>query len=121
MTKWNVLENLKRLMPMEEEVIEKALPICSQCLEEIRENLRDDADENDKRIAVAAAGLAYYQLMIASISADDAVTSFRAGDVTVSKNPVAIMETAANIRDEALARAVPVLKDRDFLFRQVGI
>ena len=121
MTKWNVLENLKRLMPMEEETVEKALPICTQCLEEIRENLRDDADENDKRIAVAAAGLAYYQMMIASISANDAVTSFRAGDVTVSKNPVAIMETAANIRNEALARAVPILKDRDFLFRQVGI
>ncbi len=121
MTKWNVLEQLKRLMPMNEEAVEKAIPICGQCLEEIRGNLRDDADKEDKRIALAAAGLAYYQLMIASISADDAVTSFRAGDVTVTKNPVAIMEIAANIRDEALARAVPILKDRDFVFRQVGI
>lgn len=121
MTKWNVLEQLQRLMPMEEEAVERAIPICSQCLDEINENLRDDADKNDKRIALAAAGLAYYQLMITSISADGTVTSFRAGDVTVSKNPGAILETAANIRDEALARAVPILKDRDFVFRQVGI
>lgn len=117
----SVLNRLRQFITLDEQGAENALPLCEICLSQLTERLRDDADENDMRIAEAAAGLAYYRLMLRAAASDSAVESFRAGDVTVTRSPAAVLEIAAKIRNEALAGAAPLIKDDNFFFGQVEI
>ncbi len=115
-----VLSRLRQLVTLDEEGAENALPLCSLCLDEIRTRLRKNADPNDLRIAQAAAGLAYYRTVLREVSDSDGTTSFKAGDVTVTRTPAAILEIASSVRDEAFAGAADLLTDCNFMFRQVG-
>lgn len=117
----SVLNRLRQLVTLDEQGAENALPLCGLCLEEIRTRLRKGADENDLRLAQAAAGLAFYRLTLRSAADGDGATSFKAGDVTVTRSPAAGMELAVAVRDEALAQAADLLTDRDFMFRQVDV
>ena len=117
----SVLNRLRQLVTLDEQGAENALPLCALCLEEIRSKLRSGADENDIRLAQAAAGLVFYRLMLRTAADGSNVTGFKAGDVTVTRSPAASMELAVSVRDEALAEVSDLLEDRDFMFRQVGI
>lgn len=121
MNKWTVLNSLRQLLPLDKREADIALPLCSNCLEEIRENLREDADPQDIRIATAAAGLAYYKLMVYLLADDGNVSSFRAGDITVKQDSKSVIKIAENVRNDALLRAVPILRDKSFIFRQVDV
>lgn len=117
----SVLNRLRQLVTLDEQGAENALPLCGLCLEEIRSKLRSGADENDIRLAQAAAGLAFYRLMLRTSADGSNATSFKAGDVTVTRSPAASMELAVSVRDEALAAVADLLEDRDFIFRQVDV
>ncbi len=108
-------------MTLDEKEAENALPLCSICLNEIRNRLREGADENDSRIASAAAALAFYRITIRNAADSQGTTSFKAGDVTVSRTPAAAVELAVTVRDEAFAAAADLIEDSSFVFRQVGI
>lgn len=116
-----VLNRLRQLVTLDEQGAENALPLCGLCLDEIKSRLRDGADENDIRVAQAAAGLAYYRLALRQAADGSNTTSFKAGDVTVTRSPGALLELATVVRDEALAQAAEIIDDKDFLFRQVGV
>ncbi len=83
--------------------------------------IRDSADPTDIRIINVAVGIAYYKLTIQRLSGEDSITSFKAGDITVSKSATAALEIAGSLRDERLRAALPLLKDEEFVFKQVGI
>lgn len=117
----SVLNRLRQLVTLDEQGAENALPLCGLCLEEIRSKLRSGADENDIRLAQAAAGLAFYRLMLRNAADGSNATSFKAGDVTVTRSPAASMELVVSVRDEALAAVTDLLEDRDFIFRQVDV
>lgn len=119
-TQWTVLGNLKQISSLDEEET-AALPLCLTCLEDIRARLKAGADTNDPCIERAAAGLAFYKLMLKRITEDGTVTSFKAGDMSVTQKPAELLRLAATVRDEAIAGAAPLLKDEDFLFMKVGI
>ena len=114
-----VLFRLRQLVTLDEEGAENALPLCVLCLEEVKSRLKKNADGNDPRLAQAAAALAYYRTVLRDAADSDGTTSFKAGDVTVTRTPAAMLEIAVGIRDEAFAQASDLLTDRDFLFRQV--
>lgn len=118
---YTVLNGLRQLITLDEEEAENTLPLCGVCLNEIKARLREGADENDSRIAAAAAALAFYRLTIRNSADSHGTTSFKAGDVTVSRTPAAAVELAVKIRDEAFADAADLIEDRSFVFRQVGI
>ncbi len=120
LTEKTVLNLLSQLVTLDEQGAENALPLCGLCLGEIRGRLREGADENDPKIAAAAAGLAYYRLTLRNASDSSGTTSFKAGDVTISRSPAALMQMAVTVRDEAIAQAAELLIDPDFVFRQVG-
>lgn len=117
----SILNRLRQLVTLDEQGAENALPLCGICLEEIRSKLREGADENDSRLAQAAAGLAFYRLTLRNAADGEGATSFKAGDVTVTRSPAASIELAVSVRDESLAQAADLLEDRDFIFRQVDI
>ncbi len=117
----NVLARLRQLVTLDEEGAENALPLCRLCLEEILSRLKESADKDDPRIAQAAAGLAYYRKVIREAADNDGTTSFKAGDVTVTRTPAAMLEIACTVRDEAILQAAELLEDCGFVFRQVDV
>lgn len=117
----NVLARLRQLVTLDDEGAENALPLCRLCLEEIQSRLKESADKDDPRIAQAAAGLAYYRKVIREAADNDGTTSFKAGDVTVTRTPAAMLEIACTVRDEAILQAAELLEDCGFVFRQVDV
>ena len=118
---YTVLNGLRQLITLDEKEAENALPLCSRCLDEIRKRLREGADENDSRIALCAAALTFYRIAIRNAADSQGTTSFKAGDVTVSRSPAAAIELAVKVRDEAFAAAADLIEDTGFVFRQVGV
>jgi len=118
MNQWNVLNSLRQLTVLDDEAAANALPFCKASLDEIRESLKSAADENDPRVGRAAAGLAFYRLTAQKLSGEDSVTSFKAGDVTISQSASAALDIASRARDEAYLAVLPLLRDDRFVFTQ---
>ncbi|NLX93344.1 MAG: hypothetical protein GXZ02_05705 [Clostridiales bacterium] len=116
---WTVLSRLRQIATLDEEGTAAGLSLCLICLEEIRTRLKDDVDAHDPGVERAAAGLAFYKLILKRITLDGAVTRFKAGDVSVSQDSRGLLAVAEKVRDEAIAAAAPLLKDELFLFKQV--
>lgn len=116
----SVLRRLRQLITLDEDEAENALPLCSVCLEDIAGRLRENADPDDIRIAQAAAALTFYRIVMRNAADGEGLSSFKAGDVTVTHSPAASIEIAVRLRDEALAAAADLIKDDNFLFRQVS-
>ena len=115
-----VLYRLRQLVTLDDEGAENALPLCEMCLEDMLCKLRKNADPNDPRIAQAAAALACYRLALRKAGDSDGNVSFKAGDVTVTRTPAAMIEYAARMRDDAIIQAADLITDNSFVFRQVG-
>ena len=88
---------------------------------EIEVKMRENADCTDIRLVNACAAIVNYRLCMKKSGTDEGVTSFKAGDVTVSISPSAVIERAEKERSEAMIAALPLLKDDGFVFRQVCI
>lgn len=118
MNQWTVLNSLRRITELDSKGAADALPLCLASIEEIRLMLRDGANEDDPRAVNAAAGLAYYKYTLRNLSDEDSVTSYKAGDVVVSKSASFVTDRAAKIRDDAYIAALPLMRDNAFVFTQ---
>lgn len=65
--------------------------------------------------------MANHRLCIRRLHTDEGITSFKAGDVTVSISPSALAENAEKEKTDAIIAAFSLLRDDEFLFRQVSI
>lgn len=119
MNEWAVLNSLREIAVLQEDAAAEALPLCRSALESLRPRLRQDADPSDIRLIRAAAGIAYYQWVLRKSAGDDGITSFKAGDVTVSRSGACALEQAEKVRSENLLAALPLLTDDAFLFCSV--
>ena len=119
MNEWNVLECLHTLLPLSDDERTEALPLCRAAADEVRERMKKDADPDDPRLSRAAAGIAYYRWIQRQNARDADVTYFKAGDVTVHRGGIPAVARSAQIRDEMLEPALPLLRDERFLFRAV--
>lgn len=97
------------------------LPLCKSAALEIQARLRKGADTEDIRLINAAAAIANYRLCMRKIASSDGTESFKAGDVTVSVSHSAMSEYAEKERSRALLDALPLLRDDEFVFKQVSI
>ncbi len=121
MSQWAVLNALKQLTVIDDSETSEILPTCKSSLDELGARLKNAADIGNIRIIKAAAGAAYYSLMLKRLSGEESMVSFKAGDVTVSKSTAAAFELASKVREETIRAALPLLRDDEFLFKQVGI
>ncbi len=125
MTGWEVKEYLGQLTDWEDSDEESILSLCKSALGEIDAMLKADADRNDVRIASAAASLAYYKLTIKrSFSAADEITSFKAGDVSITQgggNSTKQLANAEKLYNEALKSILPLCTDNSFAFENILI
>lgn len=117
---WSILDALRRNHAVEG-TDEELAPLCAAAAKELEVRMRNGADCTDIRLINAGAAIVNYRLCMRKSGADEAVTSFKAGDVTVSISPSAVMERAEKEKSEALIDALPLLKDEGFVFRQVCI
>ncbi len=115
-SQWKVLARFKQLAPIDEKEAEEILPLCVINHERIVKQLRSCDDKDDVRVINAAASLTYYDYALRVASQADTVTSFKAGDITVSKTISSITENAEKIKKDALIELTPLLKDTQFLF-----
>lgn len=117
---WNVLAALKRNYSAEG-ADEELMPLCSAAAAELTVRLKPNADCADIRILNAASAMVNYRLCMRKMCGEDGVTSFKAGDVTVSISPAALIERAEKEKSEAMIAALPLLNDDEFVFRQVSV
>ncbi len=123
---WEVTEALSLLTDIEEKEKEIAESICQHCLDEIVCILRPDVQQADPRIVAAAAGKAFYNLCIKRAWAQEEsnMSSFKAGDLSISYNSVSSQEqlnSAKQIRDNAMAELMPLVSDNGFFFGKVDV
>ena len=121
-----VKDSLLRLVDLTQTETAGAEALCRECFKEIAAELKADADSEDARVTAAAAGLAYYKLMLkrSSESALEDITSFKAGDVSISQNKSDIsrqLGTAESYFKDCFARIVPLCTDNGFAFENVRV
>jgi hypothetical protein len=113
-----VLSRLKLLTPIESEEEGEAAALCARALEDLSRKLADPCDKSHNSLLWAAAGRAFYNLTLKRIM-QDPDTGFKAGDLSVTKQPDKLLDLAAKTRDQLLAEAADLLQDDKFLFRSV--
>ncbi|MBQ3150670.1 MAG: hypothetical protein IJB86_05435 [Clostridia bacterium] len=120
MNQWTVLDSLRQITSLDDRgAVSKALPLCEAAANQIMRRIKHSADPEDPRLSRAAAAVAYYDLVLLLSSDEDGTTSFKAGDVTVSRSTSVMLERASLIKNEALIEALPLFRDDSFIFAAV--
>ena len=98
-----------------DEIPEQVLLLESvRALGEVKEQLRDGADDSDPCVAQTAAALARYRLFCNMLEGGDRFSSYKAGDITIARDLKAEFALERQLRQQALLDAVPILKDGGF-------
>ena len=117
---WNVLARLKHYIETDSENEDSALSVCVVNLDTVMSKIKESADKNDPRITQAAAAMSYYDFAVKYASdGNDSITSFKAGDVTLSRSSQSLIEIASDVRKQALEDIAPLMRDEDFCFLAV--
>lgn len=121
----DVLDSLQQITDLSDEEKSSAENLCSHALFFVTSRLKPGADPYDSRIVAAAAAQAFFNLCVKRASREsDEITSFKAGDLTVSKDSAQIGSTLAlakELKDEAFLKLTPLLNDESFFFEKVDI
>lgn len=113
-----VLSRLKIMTDIELESEEKALLICSEAASQLNHKLRSPLYGDDPRVIAAAAALAFTAKTRYNSLSSGGISSFKAGDVTVSTD-TENEKISQVLLKEALAAAADCLTDSEFFFREV--
>lgn len=119
MTEWTVLSDFCAFAQPDAAQRAAVLPLCRASLERLRRVLQKDADPEDPRISRAAAADAFYDWTTRTLAREESVTSFKAGDVTISRSASAARELAAQVRRDAYLAVLPLLEDPYFVFQTI--
>lgn len=118
---WSVSKFLEDTGVLSEEEVKRAMPFCLSACANLSKRLKDVKFEDEPAVISACAGLALYNYSILQGSSTDDFSSFKAGDITISRSASSTHENAVKFRDEALLQATDYLTDVDFVFKAVEI
>lgn len=118
---WSVSKTLEDTGVLSAEDTKKAMPFCVSACAQLSKRLKDIKFEDEPAVINACAGIALYSYTLLQSSSDEDFSSFKAGDVTISKSSSASIESAVRFRDEAMLQASDYLTDVDFVFKAVEI
>lgn len=126
MSSWEVKDSVCRLVELTDEENNSVMQLCRECLNEIKFGLNSGADPEDPRVTAAAAGLAYYKIMLrrSTLPTEEAFTSFKAGDVSISQDRENISEKlkiAEEYCKTCMAKIAHLSQDNAFAFKNVRI
>ena len=118
---WSVSKFLEDTGVLSEEEVKRAMPFCLSACANLSKRLKCVKFEDEPAVINACAGLALYNYSILQGSSTDDFSSFKAGDITISRSASSTHESAVKFRDEALLQAKDYLTDVDFVFKAVEI
>lgn len=118
---WLVSQSLSDIGSLSEDEVKQAMPFCVIACSEISERLKEARFENEPAVIMACAAVALYRYSLSRSMKDDDFSSFKAGDVTISRTASASKENAVKLRDEAMVSAARFLTDVDFMFGTVDV
>ena len=118
---WSVSQVLEDTGVLTPEDAKRALPFCLSACSQLSKRLKDVKNEDEPAVINACAGVALYNYTLLQRSKSDEFSSFKAGDISISKSADSSFEGAVKFRDEALLQASEYLTDVDFVFRAVEI
>lgn len=118
---WSVSQVLEDTGVLTAEDAKRATPFCLAACSALTPRLRDIKNEDNPAVIMACAGIALYNYTLSVGAGGDDFSSFKAGDVTISRSASATTENAEKFRNEALLNAAPFLTDVDFVFEAVEI
>ena len=118
---WSVSKVLEDTGILTEEESKKAMPFCLSACSQLSKRLKDIKYEDEPAVINACAGMALYNYSLLQCTSSENFSSFKAGDITISKSNNSGFESAVKFRDEALLQASEYLTDVDFVFKAVEI
>jgi hypothetical protein len=118
---WSVSKLLEDTGVLTKEEVKRAMPFCLSACANLSKRLKDVKFEDEPAIINACAGLALYNYSILRGNSSDYFSSFKAGDITISRSASSTLENAVKFRDEALLQATEYLTDVDFVFQAVDV
>jgi len=118
---WSVAKFLEDTGALTEDEVKQAMPFCLSACARLSKRLRDEKFCDEPAVINACAGIALYDYTLLKSSSAEDFSSFKAGDVTISRSSSSSFESAVKFRDEAMLNATDYLTDVDFVFRTVDI
>ena len=118
---WSVAKLLEDTGVLTEDEVKKAMPFCLSACTRLSKRLKDEKFCDEPAVINACAGIALYDYTLLKSSSSEDFSSFKAGDVTISRSASSSFESAVKFRDEAMLNATDYLTDVDFVFRTVDI
>ncbi len=118
---WAVSQLLEDTGILTADECKKAMPFCLSACSRLSQRLKESKFEDDPAVITACAGLALYSYSLLKSSSSEDFSSFKAGDVTISRSATSSFESAVKFRDESLLNAVPYLTDVNFAFEAVEV
>lgn len=118
---WSVSKVLEDTGILTEEDAKKAMPFCISACSQLSKRLKDIKYEDEPAVINACAGMALYNYSLLQCTSSENFSSFKAGDITISKSNNSGFESAVKFRDETLLQASEYLTDVDFVFKAVEI
>lgn len=114
-----VLKRVRNLAGIDDAEAFDVSPVVRATCRQMFERLRDRNTAGDERITEACVYISYYRILLGKVLSGDISDTVKAGDLTISQSPSLRLEKAAQMRDEAILAAYPLLEDTDFVFKQV--
>lgn len=113
-----VYERFLLISGLEESEASDWAVLCREAAEQLRRMLRPNVseEENGRRLSTAAAALALYKMALCS--AGDEITSFKAGDISVTARET-LTARGETVWKAAKAEISDLLRDDTFFFGQV--
>lgn len=118
---WSVSQILEDSGVLTPDETKKAMPFCVSACNQLSKRLKNVKDEDNPAVINACAGIALYKYSLLQCSKSEDFSSFKAGDITISKSKNSAFENAVKFRDEALSEASEYLTDVDFVFKAVEV
>jgi len=130
MTQYSILGRLRLMIELDEEGSMEALPFCAAAMEQLTPRLRVEC-KNDPRLDQAAAAMACCMILGRGQGGNDAgdfdgISSFKAGDITVTKQQRGGLSQkdrlarAEQARETALEEIKDLLRDTGFHVQQAA-
>ncbi|MDD6012907.1 MAG: hypothetical protein PUC33_08710 [Oscillospiraceae bacterium] len=95
---------------------DELMPCCERGLAWVQARLKPGTDEDDPLIGLTAAAMADFYYYIRRLSETDLYENYRAGDITIGRDPEKELKLALQRRSLAIAEAQPILEDGGFCF-----
>ena len=118
---WSVAKFLEDTGALTEDEVKQAMPFCLSACARLSKRLKNENFCDAPAVINACAGIALYDYTLLKSSSAEDFSSFKAGDVTISRSSSSSFESAVKFRDEAMLNATDYLTDVDFVFRTVDV